>query len=79
MKPKNLKLGLILLFHPNYHLVADNLCGIDCLIGCSVNTVTFNKNDYQHCYSDNGNIVYRVPIYAKIVSQEDVKIVKYKT
>ena len=79
MKPKNLRLGLILLFHPDYHLVADNLCGIDCLTGCSISTVTINQKGYKHCFSDNGNIVYRVPIYAKIVSKNDTKIVKYKT
>lgn len=38
-----------------------------------------NRKEYQHCFSDNGNVVYSVPIYAKIVSQDDMKILEYKT
>lgn len=79
MKPKNLRLKLILLFHPQYRLVADNLCGIDCLKGCTINTTVFNHIEHERCHSDNGNSIYPAPLYAKLVSSKKEKLVKYKT
>lgn len=79
MKPKNLKLRLILLFHPQYHLVADNLCGIDCLKGCSTSTTGNTYKQYHYCHSDNGNDIYVAPLYAKLASDKEEKLVKYKT
>lgn len=79
MKPKNLKLKLIMLFHPNYHLVLDNLCDISSLKGCTISTRTFNHKEHEYCKSDNGNECYIAPIYAKISSDDKDKFIKYKT
>ena len=79
MKQINLRLSLIMLFHPNYHLVADNLCDISCLKGCTIRTSAFNHIEYHYCHSDNGNDFYLVPVYAKILSNDSMKIIRYKT
>lgn len=79
MQPKNLRLKLIMLFHPKYKLVADNFCGIDSLKGCTVDTTVFNHVEYESCHSDNGNSIYPATLYEKLVSSKKEKLVKYKT
>ena len=38
MTINNLRLKCILFLHPQYQLEVDNLCGVDCLKGCTTNT-----------------------------------------
>ena len=76
MKISNLRLKLITLFNPNYTLVADDYYDYSCIRGCSL--ITF-KNNKVYCKSDNGEDVYTVSVYAKLVSANDEKYVKYRT
>lgn len=76
----NLRLGLIMLLHPGYKLIANTFCDVSCLEGCTVSTSGNNSSHEQvYCFSNNGNDVYKVPMYAKICSNKKKKYVRYKT
>ena len=43
----NLKLGLIMLLHPGYKLIANTFCDASCLEGCTVLTSENNSSCEQ--------------------------------
>lgn len=74
---KNLRIKCILMLHPRYHLVADNLCSVDCLKGCTTSESGYNGHKYHYCYSNNGKDIYRAPLYVKLASSNKIKVFPY--
>lgn len=81
MKVNHIRLGIVLLLHPGYKLIASSFCDISSLKGCTVKKIKTDDKSYKQefCVSDNGNKVYKIPIYARLASNKKVKYVKCYT